>query len=292
MQQLDTAFNLYENKFQALPGINNPNIRDVLLRQMVESFHRVKYVELILNRLISSRRADPNDCLFDPIKAAIIRLRQGEIDDACWLVFLFVHFGKHPKGGYRYASELYGKLGGGRWDWTNISQNISAFKAWWDSNYIIIKNGGPGGFGNHRKYESLKHAANVVDSYINWVQKGVDHQTLLNNAITNGGDPRKAFDILYHSMAKVMRFGRTARFDYLTMLGKLKIAPIIPGIAYLDDSTGPVKGAQLLFGTGSTNELSQWLVDLDQFLNVGMQILEDSLCNWQKSPNTFKPFRG
>src|SRR5437773_11418448 len=27
-------------------------------------------------------------------------------------------------------------------------------------------------------------------------------------------------------------------------------------------------------------------------LGVGMQVLEDALCNWQKSPDTFKPFRG
>jgi len=27
-------------------------------------------------------------------------------------------------------------------------------------------------------------------------------------------------------------------------------------------------------------------------LNVGMQVLEDSLCNWQKSPRQFVHFRG
>ena len=43
------------------------------------------------------------------------------------------------------------------------------------------------------------------------------------------GDPRKAFDILYHSMGAVASFGRTARFDYLTMIGKLGLAPIEPG---------------------------------------------------------------
>jgi hypothetical protein len=98
-------------------------------------------------------------------------------------------------------------------------------------------------------------------------------------------------------MTAVKRFGRTARFDYLTMLGKLGLAAIQPGSAYMQDATGPVTGAQLLFG-GSKNsnlkkkDLDQWLIQLDGHLNVGMQVLEDSLCNWQKSPSRFKPFRG
>jgi hypothetical protein len=40
----------------------------------------------------------------------------------------------------------------------------------------------------------------------------------------NSSDPRKAFDFLFHSMDSVVAFGRTAKFDYLTMLGKLGLA--------------------------------------------------------------------
>jgi hypothetical protein len=47
------------------------------------------------------------------------------------------------------------------------------------------------------------------------------------------GDRRKAFDALYRSMSDVARFGRTARFDYLTMVGKLGLAPIEPGSTYI-----------------------------------------------------------
>jgi hypothetical protein len=98
-------------------------------------------------------------------------------------------------------------------------------------------------------------------------------------------------------MAVVRRFGRTGRFDYLTMLGKIGIAPIIPGSAYLAAATGPRRGARLLFGGTtaaalSNRNLEHWLAGLDQELNVGMQVLEDALCNWQKSPDRFRPFRG
>ena len=39
-------------------------------------------------------------------------------------------------------------------------------------------------------------------------------------------------------------------------------------------------------------QLDQWLVELEAHLSVGMQVLEDSLCNWQKSPDRFDRFRG
>jgi hypothetical protein len=77
------------------------------------------------------------------------------------------------------------------------------------------------------------------------------------------------------------------------MVGKLGLAPISPGSAYLRGATGPVKGARLLFGTQDKIEiLDAKLIELDAKLHVGMQVLEDALCNWQKSPDFFKAFRG
>lgn len=96
---------------------------------------------------------------------------------------------------------------------------------------------------------------------------------------------------------KVFRFGRTAKFDYLTMLAKIGLVKIEADSAYMGAATGPVDGARLLFTGASTtdisrNDLDKWLLDLDLHLQVGMQVLEDSLCNWQKSPSEFKAFRG
>ena len=41
-------------------------------------------------------------------------------------------------------------------------------------------------------------------------------------------------------MDTVQRFGRLGKFDFLTMLGKLGIAPIEPGITFLKGATGPL----------------------------------------------------
>jgi hypothetical protein len=38
--------------------------------------------------------------------------------------------------------------------------------------------------------------------------------------------------------------------------------------------------------------LDSWAAELGNYLNVGMQAMEDAMCNWQKSPERFTPFRG
>ncbi len=93
-------------------------------------------------------------------------------------------------------------------------------------------------------------------------------------------------------MDMIVSFGRLARFDYLAMVGKLQLASIEPGSTYMAGATGPRCGAQLLFGIDAKpKDFDGWLLELDDVLHVGMQVLEDALCNWQKSPREFEPFR-
>ncbi len=299
--RLDTSLRSFDRAKRPLPGIRVSVNREAFVEQLLESVHRVKFVAVLRARGLSDLRADPNNELFDPLKAAILHQRRGNIEEAFWMVFLFVHFGKHARAGWRYAREVYGCLGdAGRWDWACTSANPAAFRAWLDAHHDDLKREGVlRGFGNHRKYESLDaYSPNgtgaAVESYVRWVNPPKTHQRLMEQACRDAGrDPRRAFDDLYRSMRAVARFGRTARFDYLTMVGKLGLAAIEPGSTYLENATGPLRGARLLFGTDArAAALDQWLVELDTELKVGMQVLEDSLCNWQKSPTRFKPFRG
>jgi hypothetical protein len=282
-----------------LPGIRSAQSQEALREQLLESIHRVRFVEVIRSRPVSDRRTDSNDDLFDPLKAAIVHQRGGDLEEAFWLVFLFVHFGKHSTGGWRYARGVYGRLGeGGLWDWESTSRDPAGFREWLNAHQARLRRPGAG-FGNHRKRESLDAtSANgtgaVVESYVKWVGPGRSHVQRFNAVIEEaGGDARRAFDALYHSMEAVVRFGRLARFDYLTMVGKLELAAISPGSTYLEGSSGPLRGARLLFGRNERAlVLDSWLAELGEQLGVGMQVLEDALCNWQKSPNRFKPFRG
>jgi Alpha-glutamyl/putrescinyl thymine pyrophosphorylase clade 3 len=291
----------YVQSGRVLEGIDGAAARETFVEQLIDSLHRVKYPETLAARPVSPSRAEPADrTYFDPIRAALFHFRQGDVDEACWLVFLFVHFGKHSRGGYRYLRDVYGRLGqGGRWDWLTLSANVQGFITWLANHHNTIRTqGGPGGFGNHRKYESLKptHTGRVIESYVAWIDPVRGHAAFLSETIlATRGDPRLAFNMLYESMRVVNRFGRTARFDYLAMIGNLGIAPIKPASAYLKGATGPQKGARLLYGVGPNvlaSTLEVWLRELDVELQVGPQVLEDAICNWQKSPTSYRAFRG
>lgn len=304
-QRLEEGLLYFHREKQPLPGIQDTATRLTLIRQLIDSIHRVTYPSVIRTLELSDRRADPNDELFDPLKAAILHQRQGHTDEAFWLVFLFVHFGKHSRTGWRYAGQVYGRLGsGGRWDWASTSADPSSFREWLGAHQNELRRDRVrGGFGSHRKYESLdayspRGTGEVVESYVNWVKPPRNHQQLIAEALERtNGNPRAAFDSLYKSMNSVARFGRLARFDYLTMVGKLDLAPIEPGSTYMQQSTGPAQGARLLFdghknGPSREARLDQLLVELDAELRVGMQVLEDALCNWQKNPAEYQRFRG
>ena len=45
-------------------------------------------------------------------------------------------------------------------------------------------------------------------------------------------------------------------------------------------------------GQESRKKMDELAIALDGELKVGMQVIEDSLCNWQKSPEKFVAFRG
>ena len=158
-------------------------------------------------------------------------------------------------------------------------------------------------FGNHRKYQSLdawksSGTGAAVESYIAWVKSFGSHKALFEAAAAaTGSDPDKSFQWLYRSMAAVKSFGRTARFDYLSMIGKLGLANIRPDSVYFGNATGPVDGAKLLFlgnanANASTKELQAFADELAEYLGLDKQVMEDSLCNWQKSPTAQVGFRG
>lgn len=283
-----------------LLGIADGAARSVLVEQLVESCRRVDFVTRVAERGISPDREDPQGPIFDPIRAAILKMRNGEIDEAYWLIFLAIHFGRHSEDGWELVRNVYGRLGAPPiWTWASVVANPPAFRQWMGANGIQLAQWR---FGNHRKYESLSAVSasgtpTVIESYIAWVGPPRTHTAVVQNAQQQvGHDPGAMFDYLYNSMNEVRRFGRLARFDYLTMIAKVGLAAIQPPTAYLANATGPKRGARLLFGGAPDSNISptvleERLIELDDFLNVGQQVLEDALCNWQKSPTVFVPFR-
>lgn len=292
----------FDPAIEPLPGIVEPASLECLAAQIIESSRRRRFVVDYLDRAdIGDSCLDPSSGKFDPIRAAILHGRAGDLDEACWLIFLSVHFGHHRRWNWGLVAAFYGRVGASNlWTWTEASTNVADVRTWLDTNSDLLRAVGLG-FGNHRKYESLSGSSgagtgSVIASYVDWVCLGGSRGQRPEAVETAPGEQR--FRLAYKSMAAVHRFGRTARFDYLTMLGKAGVFPgMIPDSAYLAGSTGPLKGARLLLeGTASSKSnagaLEKRLIPLRLKLDVTNDVLEDALCNWQKSPNLFVPFRG
>lgn len=293
----------FSAEVRALPGIGAPENMDALVSQLVDSIRRIRYVERIRQRRLSPLRGDASSDIFDPIKAAVIHVQDGNIEEASWLTFLAIHFGKSSHDGWALTQAFYSALGHGfTWDWNRASYNPDAVLEWLELNYqeLASKNYR---FGNHRKYESINPTKRsftglVLRSYIHWINDNQSHERLFRMAIENNdGNPRRAFRSLYRSMNYVYRFGRIGKFDYLTMIGKIGAAKIEADSTYMVGATGPYDGAVLLFTGQAGNDiqrktLDNWLIELDEHIGVGMQVLEDALCNWQKSPSLYEQFRG
>jgi len=288
-----SALRDYEVGNGPLPGIVDRGRRAALVEQLVESLRRRRYIERIQSRPLSPLRGEPQSYLFDPVMAAILKIRHGDLEEAFWLAFLSTLFGRHLSQGWRYCAAIYGRQSDGDlWQWSAVARDVAGFARWMDGHSASIKAAG-GGFGNHRKYESLGTTGSVTSSYVAWVGPRRSQELRFREVIAPASDNREAaFDLLYASMHEVARFGRTARFDFLTLVSRLELLPIAPGRAYLGGATGPLRGAKLLFGGGTAGELEGRLVTVNRHLQLGFDILEDALCNWQKSPNRFMPFRG
>lgn len=279
-----------------LPGISQVPEREAYLSQVIDSVRRVDYVSRLKQLTLSPIRADPSTSHFDPIKAAIYHASTDQ-EEACWLIFIATHCGKHPRDGWELARRIY-QGAKGPWTWKTACQNPDELTKNIKWLFKQKKEGTlTARFGNHRKYETLnpnaaRSSTATIKSYLNWILEKGSHEHWIKEASTT----QDGFDHLYQAM-NVVSFGRTAKFDYLTMLAKAGLTKLPPRSPYFLGATGPLRGAKLLFqgditGDGTAKQLEENAKHLGSILNLGMQEIEDSLCNWQKSPTAYIPFRG
>ncbi len=301
------ALKNFECNNSKLKGLKSDKHYEVFSKQLIDSVRRIEYVKVIGKRDISIFRTNPHSYFFDPLRAAWRYKLAGDINEACWLIFLSTHCGKHKKFGWQLCRDIYGGLGTTVWTWDKITSDFDAFHNWYKiATLEMARDTTIRAFGNHRKYESLRYNSNrplhkVIESYIQWVGRNHDHGIRLHNVpYYLDGNPEMLFDELYRSMKSVISFGRTAKFDYLTMLAKFGIVDINPPTLYLKDATGPKQGVNyLFFGSTSSNvSVSKLDIEINNLANylpistLPCQVLEDALCNWQKSPDLYIYFGG
>ncbi len=292
----------FQEEFGPLPGLHPPGALNALVHQMVDSQRKIDRIRRAASRMPNVLRARPGDPSFDPEFAAVYHLKAGNIDEAWWPAFLSVHFGRHGADDWHLCALIYGGLGPDPyWTWDRISTHLADFRPWLDA-VVVSRNSPFPRFGNHRKYESIqskvKGLASVLESYVNMVTEFGDHASWLENARERASEgPKAMFRALYDDCSRILRFGRLAKFDFLTLAEKIGLAEIEADALYLSEATGPKRGTKLLF-YGNRNalvgnsQLENDAQNLAKALGLGMQAMEDSVCNWQKSPTEIVSFRG
>lgn len=282
-----------------LPGISNAESEYCFIKQFIDSYKRIKYISLLKTRDLNTERKNPNSDIYDPIHASILHLNDGDINESVWNILLYVHFGKNSRSKYGLIKAVYGKLGAHDiWSWNNMNNNLADFQQWLDENIAEIKS--HGNFGNHRKYQSLKIGAKsgtfqTFQSFFNLVNN--DFNSFISTIpIEIRADKNLFFDFLYSHFVNIKGFGRLAVFDFLCMVGKVGILEIEPNGPYLGND-GPINGTMLLFdSTAKTKDLNDFLKHMGDHAfrdyPFVMQILEDCVCNWQKSPRNYRLFGG
>ncbi|EPN9381214.1 hypothetical protein ACT47F_000416 [Cronobacter malonaticus] len=292
----------------SLRGLTSESCYNVLACQIIDSVRRIRYVEKINSQTLhmSPLRKEPNSFLFDPLRAACLYLKDNNYDEACWLTFLATHFGKSKKTGWNLCRDIYSGLGTKTWTWTAITNDFNCFEQWFAGvTDELTANSSQRQYGNHRKYETLKYYSRrsvpaVFRSYVNFVGATCSHEARFAEARDFAPSSSELFERLYSEMNAVISFGRTARFDYLTMLRKIGALDAEPGHAFLKGATGPLQGSRLLFnnshGAGEKidvlNEKLSALAEIIPTQYLKMQVIEDALCNWQKSPDRYVYFGG
>ena len=290
----------HSQNVEALPGIGTVATLETLSLQIIASLRREEYFRIIQQRgPVLAYRANPNDARFEAELGAVYNLQAGDIDEASWLIFLMTAFGKPANTGWERLRDVYGMLGAGTLDWQSVSAQPNLAETWLAANWQSV-GGGPG---SHRKYESMRPNTQrpigaALTQYVNWINDGGGHANKFASLVQAAGNsPEAIFDHFYNELP-CRGFARLGKFDWVSMLARYGLVTATPGTAYLRGATGPLRGASLLFRdnvdapNSAIDGLQDKLTRLDADLNVGMSVLEDSLCNWQKNPTNFVHFKG
>ena len=281
-------------------GLNSEERICTLARQCLDSEKRIKYVQVISEKDLNDSVLDPNSIGFDAIKASCLLNNKGLYDEAVWMCFLGTFFGKHKSRNWRSVKAIYGMLGERTLTWEYITQNVDKVREWLREKEDDLRNEVK--FSNHRKFVSISdaHTGRAFSSYVNWI--GEDgHERKFSNIINEVGEvPKVLFERMYKEVGAIHQFGRMGKFDFLCMMGKSRLLNIEPAHGYLAGATGPVNGLADLLRNSPTDQVSR--DRMEDFMEVMaealdnqyyiMQILEDAICNWQKSPTTYTYFSG
>jgi len=268
-----------EERANDLPGLKQISA-EVFLEELRHSLAYERLTNAIRNRETPPQLRHPVGIAWDPRSGIVAWDQLGDKEEATWLAFLSTIIGPDDVGDpWVSVRNLYSGFGSGQLYWNTVLANpmrVAELRAEHPMDFKTIK------FGNHRQHEHQEQLELIISSYVRLVKResaGSQKEMILGN----GKSPRPSFhDLMQWLDRGIFRFGRLGCFDFLCLLGNLGVYDLTPDRLYLEGATGPLHGASLLFGTATPAELDRRSRDLAVELGVSIQVMEDTLCNWQK----------
>lgn len=265
------------------------NILNVLASQTLDSIRRVEIYRIYKYK---AEKADLSDqSYFSTSTPFILGQRKSlSLNSRTWIVYLATYFGKSNKSRWSLFKKAAFK-GERLIQFEDIKEDKSSY-------FDILERADffkDTSYSNHRKYTKKSLIGN----------KGVFHSMdhVIDNINLFSSEQQKEFDTIYKGALKIPNFGRMAAFDFTSSLSKCELNVSEPLSMYHKDSTGPMnaleeilnltrksdrsKNARIRLG----NDLLNWFRSNSDIYFIA-QVLEDAICNWQKSPHYYIRYFG
>lgn len=282
---------LWKNALYDLLKVNFDNdVISVLSHQTIDSIRRISIYEAYA---IKARRAEQLNLPFiDTSNPFTLSQRSSlEVDSKVWYIYLATYFGKSNKSKWKLFNKAVFRKDRTLIRLKEIQTNREKYYSYLkDIDFFEGAN-----FSNHRKYtkKALEGHNGLINS-IDYFLDNLDHYS--HSKLVE-------FDLIFRNAMRIPNFGRMAAFDFTSSLCKCNLNVKDPISMYHHSSTGPLralkdililadckdvsKSAQVEFG----NNLLDWFI---RHFNtqVVAQVLEDAICNWQKSPKKYQRYFG
>ena len=257
-------------------------IIDCLSRQMIDSIRRVLIFRTYLER--AEKAEIENLPYFHTSNPFTLAQRSSlSLDSRIWHNYVATYFGKSNKSKWMLFNRATFREDKSLITFEDILDNPEEYFEYLRSISFFDNSS----YSNHRKYtkKSLEGDKGVFLSFY----------YVMENIHLFKAETVSAFDVIYRNSLSIPNFGRMAAFDFSCNLCKCGLNVLEPESMYQRYSTGPLSALRNLltladvpnpdknFQVSFGDDLLTWFDDNSNIYMLA-QVLEDTICNWQKSP--------
>lgn len=282
---------LWISSIQELLDVNfSEEVIDCLSYQMIDSIGRVNIFRVYLER---ARKAESENLSYFHTSNPFTLAQRSSLtlETRVWHSYVATYFGKSNSSKWNLFNKATFRDDNSLITLEYISENREEYFDYLRS-LNFFENGN---FSNHRKYtkKSLDGEKGVLYSF----------DFVLDNLPLYTPDEIVPFDEIYRNALSIPNFGRMAAFDFTCNLCKCGLNVEEPESMYQSYSTGPLEALNdflILSGVDNApkslqisigDELLRWF-ETNSDIYMLAQVLEDTICNWQKSPNSHTRYFG